>query len=185
MSFAILIFVFCLSRNLHAKYHIFYQTSYITQEFSYTINGSEKVSKETRTPSDIKFGYEMSNNIFLGLIYHSGITTISSSETTTKYKRTGYGPAIGYHMSKYFIHGSYFMSLENDRDNETIFKKGSGFQIDFGWLFKIGSNFSITPELSYRSFSYKERVVGDADPVEVESSADGEIIPQIGVNFSF
>jgi hypothetical protein len=175
---------FCFVTNVFASgYQLALMTSHITRSANYTIGASEVVSEETRSPMEVKFGKVFSNSAYLGVIYDMGSRTVKSATLTRTEKSTGYGITLGYETNKYFAHLNYFLAGEYDFDNNVIFKEASGMQIDLGVKTRFYM-FDLVLELAYRSLSYAKRD-NNGNEADIESSAIGGIMPQIGLLYKF
>lgn len=108
---------------------------------------------------------------------------MSSTSLTRTEKLTAYGATVGYDLSDWYIHLSYYLSAELDTDNDSVFKEGSEFQVDIGKKFKWGSVFVI-PQIAYSSLSFKIRD-NNGTEADVDSSSFGGIIPQIAFMYEF
>ena len=164
-------------------YQLTLATSHITRNTNYNIGASEVKSEETRSPMEIKFGKVLANNIFIGGIYDMGTRTVATASTTTKEKSSGYGIVIGYDTTNYYIHLDYFLSADYDFDNNTVFKEGSGPQIDFGIRSKLGPGLLVL-QIAYRSLNYKTRDINGTETT-IDSSSLGGILPMIGYAYEF
>ncbi len=120
---------------------------------------------------DLKIGNVGSGGLYLGGIYsvrsHSG-TGITSEDGKAL------GASIGYMGDGgFFIQGHYYLTAENG-----TFKKGSGYQADFGYLSAVSGAFQVGVELTYRNITYKEAP-------GLNSYTSKELFPMLTAAFSF
>lgn len=132
-------------------------------------------SRDNRTYADIKFGYLMSNSIYLGVIH----STMSVSTGTDSPSRSATGLSVGYHGNGLFADLNYFLQSEYKFSSTSAMKEGSGFGLDFGYNIPMSSSFYMGVQLTYKSISYKK--------IESVTSANTftEMLPMINAGFYF
>ena len=124
---------------------------------------------------DLKLGYVFNNSVYLGVILDN--KTITSNGGTDK--RTGTGATVGYHSNGWILDLSYFFTAERDM-NGTMLKDGTGFGLDVGHNWMIGSNFYFGVQGSYKSFTYK-KVASAA----VDNKEKSELYPMVNLGLMF
>ncbi len=133
------------------------------------------------TLMDINLGYQMGNGLYLGLLY----ITDSIDSSGTKSSITGYGPSVGYMKNGWFVHGHYILSSEYDDNtsNADKFNKGTGMQVDFGYLAMISGPFYLGVEMSYRALEYKNAQISNVDVATSLKFTD--MMPKLRLTFIF
>lgn len=106
---------------------------------------------------DVRAGWTFDSGFYLGGIY----AVETTGDGTDDQDRTSYGASIGYSKNGWTILGHYLISSEYKASTTTTYQKGSGFQVDFSYLFKTGMHFAIGPQLTYKKIDYKEVDVSD------------------------
>lgn len=116
---------------------------------------STTATEATAILMDVNIGYQMGNGLYLGLLYMSDSMEVKAG-STTKSTASGFGPSVGFMKNGWFGHFHYILSSESDSDTSTSAKwtKGTGMQVDVGYLMPISGPFSIGVELAYRSLEY-------------------------------
>ncbi|WP_415062456.1 hypothetical protein [Bdellovibrio sp.] len=121
---------------------------------------------------DVKLGYLMGSGLYLG-----GIYSIRNQSGASSSDGKATGASLGYvGSSGFFLKGHYILTAEND-----IYKEGTGFQGDFGYLTNVTGAFIVGVELTYRTIEYKK---SDADPSFTKLKQD-ELFPMLTVGFVF
>lgn len=158
-------------------------TMYSDSKTESTTSGITSTAKANSMNTDLNLGYQMMSGLYLGLLY----VTESGTSGSTKSSVSGYGPSIGYMASNgFFIHGHYIMSAELDDDTSTTtkFKKGTGPQVDFGYMMPISSSANIGLQLTYKDVKYASYYNGTADVTTTTLKAT-EMYPKIRFGFMF
>lgn len=114
---------------------------------SHEVNNSGSVSETSTLWADTRVGMILSSSIYVGGMY--SLTTTSSG--SSKEDRTALGASIGYFKSAVLLNLTYFVTAQHELSTAT--RKGTGFQLDFGYHFDAGS-FMLGPMLSYKKLNY-------------------------------
>jgi len=156
--------------------------------FSPTLNYTEtKVenpgnSKVRSTAIDLRLGYVGGSGLYLGGLYN----TETIDDGGPKDKKTSIGPSVGWvHNSGFNLIATYhvFNTEYEVNGGAQKFTEGKGPQIDIGWLFKMGSMFSLGPQFTWRSIEYGKVESGG---VKVDSDTTiTEIRPMVAFGFQF
>ena len=114
----------------------------------------------TRTVSlyDLRLGYFFRKGFYFGMAY--AIENQKINQNGVKTDRTSIGMTLGFKKKGWTLFAAYYLhsaqTLENAGDFITDYSKGSGFQFDFAYHFKVTHFFSLGPMVTYKSFQYKE-----------------------------
>jgi len=104
-----------------------------------------------------------------------GIYSISSNDSSNS-SRTSYGISAGYYSDKdFYLNAHYFLSSKYKFNGTTEYTKGSGYEIDLGFLSKITSSFYVGLMVAHKSFSYSEMTVNGVS--SSTSATHKELIP--------
>jgi hypothetical protein len=124
---------------------------------------------------------------YVGLEFNYDVIATTSNgnpNSTDSYK--SYGAQAGIMSGGWMLLGSYFFlgsGVQNGgTTTEVDYSTGTGFQILGGYLFDVGSGFSIGPEFLYRSLTYTARADGKSTGLNYTFST---MVPQIGVKYMF
>lgn len=118
---------------------------------------------------DMRFGMNISDTFFAGLIYGIDNKTVKTSGYQTaannydnKYERTSYGPFVAYFFDPFFLIFNYYFSStwkvtskSEATGSSTDTYSGFGYQFDFGFRVPVWS-MHIGPVLSYKVFDYSQ-----------------------------
>jgi hypothetical protein len=128
--------------------------------FSYT---TESATRTTTTFSfiDIRVGYQMTSGFYLGGLYTTDSIKTETPTSTTIGSITAYGPQIGYSAGGWYVLGAYHVKSEYQVDETTIYRAGSGYQVDVGYRFANGT-WSFAPQMGYRFLEYSEDKNGNS-----------------------
>jgi hypothetical protein len=106
---------------------------------------------------DFKMGYIFRGGFYFGLLYSGDTQDIDT--TSPKTNRESLGLTFGIVRRGFSFMGSYMpysrQSISGALD-VTEYSKGSGFQLDFSYYFRLGRFLSIGPQLAYKSYQYNE-----------------------------
>ncbi len=113
---------------------------------------------ETRELGDILLGYTF-GNIFLGANYNYDAIILSGNTTSTDSFQS-IGGDLGIMTDNIFLFFTYYFSstaatgqgLPNN--GEVDFNKGTGYQVKLGYMFDVGSGWSLGPAITYKSLTY-------------------------------
>ncbi len=136
-------------------------------------------SEDKNTYGNLKLGYLMSNNIYLGAIY----ATLSRNNGTTTASRTATGAQLGYHSDGYFLDFTYYFSGQYKLSDALIYKEASGIGLEVGYNTMVSSNFYIGAELNYMSLNYKKRDI--LGIVADRRNTVTEMYPMLNAGFMF
>jgi hypothetical protein len=123
---------------------------------------------------DLKFGNISASGLYLGAIY-----SMYNHEATGSTAEDGksLGASIGYvGNGGGFIMAHYYLTSEHAK-----YKKGSGYQLDFGYLTSVSGAFQVGVELVYRNLTYKE----NEDIPGLESCTIKMLTPMLSLAYSF
>jgi hypothetical protein len=121
-------------------------------------------SDVTRTMWDIGGGYVGSQGWTVGLLY--GTEKINSGSS---FDRSSFGPSVGWATRKDdgpYAMGTYFLSPTMSGGF-----KGTGYQFDVGYKFKI-RNISFAPQISKKHFEYDDQNGQAIDPKFIDDRID-------------
>lgn len=107
-----------------------------------TSSGSGTTSTTEERLFNFKLGYQFSSGFMFGASIHNEQVNANSNMSAK-------GVSLGYASKGYYLMFSYM--LESTNGNYT---EGKGYVLDLGYLFGMGSTFSLGPEIFYRSFEY-------------------------------
>ncbi len=160
---------------------------YSTQKAD-TTGVSTSTTETNKTLLDLNLGYQMGNGLYLGLLYLTDSIESKSGTPTTTTKSTvsGYGPSVGYMKNGWFGHFHYILSSEYDNDTADADKwtKGTGMQLDFGYLMPVSGPFALGVEMSYRSIEYGTFNFAGTD-VTTSKIKFTEMMPRLRFTFIF
>jgi hypothetical protein len=110
----------------------------------------------TRELGDFLLGYSF-GTIFLGANYnYDAIVTAGNSTTTDSFSSIGADLVLL--TDNIFLFFTYYFSstgaINQGAANETDFNKGTGYQLKLGYMFDVGSGWSLGPALTYKSLTY-------------------------------
>lgn len=109
---------------------------------------------------DLKLGYVMSSNIYLGAIYANENKDVVTSEEDIK----ATGVSLGYYHVGWFALGHYFLQTEKTfSSSDTKLSGKSGHQIDLGYLYGMSSSFVIGPQITYKNYEFSKQDPGGTD----------------------
>lgn len=133
----------------------------------YTDNGVSSQSKITDT--DLRL-MKVEKKWSYGAIY-----SMSSNDSSDS-NRSSYGLSAGYYSEKdFYLNAHYFLSSKYKFGSNNEYSKGSGYEIDLGFLTKITSSFYVGLMMAHKNFSYTEQNVNG---ISQEVSANHkELIP--------
>lgn len=144
--------------------------------------GSASVEDSKKMYLDFNFGRQEGGGLYYGLLYISdSVSNLGSTQTLT-----GYGPSIGYMTGAWFVHGHYVFSAEFDPatgDNQK-WTKGSGLQMDLGYLMNISGPLNFGLQLSFRNLQFKSNNTGGVDD-ESNARSINELYPKFRFTFLF
>jgi hypothetical protein len=157
--------------------------------YYYTQNEEAAMPTATTTKSadtyiDLNLGYIMSNGLYFGLLYFTDSTDHNGARTTGY---SGYGPSIGWMFnSGWMIKAHYVLDSTDDKYSTTLDKwtKGTGLQLDVGYMFPVSSTFHLGAQLVYKSIKFTNYNDGTTD-FTTYSYTKTETLPQITMAFVF
>ena len=164
-----------LSFNKVARAEMFKSTVFslntIYLDRDYDNNGTKSQSKVTDT--DLRL-IRIEKNWAYG-----GLYSMSSNDASDA-SRSSYGLTVGYYSEKdFYINVSYFLASKYSLGTGTDYTKGSGYEVDLGFLSKITSSFYAGLMIGMKNFSYTEQTTGGVK--SSVSATHKEVIPM----FSF
>lgn len=120
-------------------------TIYIDRD--YTENGVQFQDKATDT--DLRLT-RVEKKWSYGAIY-----SMSSSDDSTNQSRSSYGLSAGYYSDRdFYLNFHYFLSSKRGLGTGSEYNKGSGYEIDLGFLSKVTSSFYVGLCLAMKNFNY-------------------------------
>lgn len=179
---ALMGFVVGFSSSAQAQ-SIFFGPSFLYTTSTSNNEGTE--TEQTRMDYDIKLGALLSSSIYVGGIYAQSNFESQTGSSVTEQTRTSYGASVGYMQpAGWFVIGHYFITSEFERSSTVTDQGGSGFQLDIGYLFDLGSSITLGPQISYKTFTYTERDSGTVT-TDLDDTGYSELRPMValGVNF--
>lgn len=106
---------------------------------------------------------------------YGGLYSISSNDASDA-NRSSYGLTVGYYSEKdFYINVSYFLASKYSLGTGTEYTKGSGYEVDLGFLSKITSSFYAGLMIGLKNFSYTEQTT--AGVKSSVSATHKEVIP--------
>ena len=157
----------------------------ITEDNQYT-GGTATDRSRTVGLYDLRLGYFFRRGFYFGMAYSLENQKINQSGVETD--RTSIGMTLGYKKRGWTLFATYFLhsaqTLENTSDNITDYSKGSGFQFDFSYHFKVSPFFSLGPMVTYKSFQYKE-AQNSSNSTTDASSTHSALTPMLSLMFHF
>lgn len=123
---------------------------FFIRQTSASNNGSTSTTSEERI-FNLRLAYKLSSGVFFGAMIHN-------EELNANNQLSSKGVVLGYSSNGYLI--SYSQIVEATYGT---YSEGSGYIIDFAYLYKIGGNFSLGPQLLYRSTKYTKNAGATAD----------------------
>jgi hypothetical protein len=125
-------------------------TIYVSRD--YNDNGVQSSLKETDTDFRLT---RIEKNWAYGVVY------ALSSNDSSQASRTSYGLSLGYFSEKdFYMSLNYFLASKYNLGFGSEYSKGSGYEIDLGFLSKVTSSFYVGLALAIKTFSYSEQVTG-------------------------
>ena len=134
--------------------------------------------EESNTFYDVKLGFAASG-LYLGGIYSVAGSETNSSET----KRTGLGATLGFHGDVFFLDLSYFFQAEHEA-GAVLLGEGKGYAADFGINYPLTRNFYLGLQMSYKSFTFKNKEVAGVTTTP-ENKIVSELYPMINLGMMF
>ena len=114
--------------------------------------------KHEATTTDLTVGYTRAKGFYLGGIYGSGSGGNSYSHM---------GLSIGFVKNGWVVMGHYLLGGTYTY-TDTEYEKGSGNQIDVGYLFKTGSSMFLGFQITSRTMNYEAKVgTGELEVVDL------------------
>ena len=135
------------SADLYKSTLVSLNTIYVSRD--YDDNGVKSTSKETDTDFRLT---RIEKAWAYGLVY-----SLSSNDSSSS-SRTSYGLSVGYFSEKdFYLNLNYFLSSKYNLGFGTEYSKGSGYEIDLGFLSKVTSSFYVGIALAIKNFNYSEQ----------------------------
>lgn len=146
--------------------------------------GSSTVSDRKRNVLfyDARMYYIFRGGFTFGLLYGGESQDINGGAPKTQ--RTNIGMTFGYikwgwtALATYLPYSVQTLSGTTDVSE---YSKGSGFQMDFAYHFRLGSNFSIGPQITYKNIQYKEAESATTSVDADASSTHTVVVPMISI----
>lgn len=131
---------------------------------------------------DVRMAYIFRGGFTFGLLYSGESQDINRGGPKTQ--RNSIGLTFGYIKWGWTFMGSYLpysvQTLSGTTD-VSEYSKGSGFQLDFAYHFRLGRFFSIGPQLTYKNIIYKE-AESAATSVDADSNSKHSVlVPMVSV----
>lgn len=173
---------------------------YIGSSLFYYSNLRTRTSRDEKSyfVYDIRAGYQVNPNIYLGLIYQadkdglkaSGYSSDSLNNTTSS-QRASLGPTISYITETYHAHLTYFYSskwkldvVTNTGTNAYEYT-GTGLQADFGYKFPVWGML-IGPQISYKKFTYTKLSTNGGTEISLSPKLEEDTFePSLVIYFFF
>lgn len=121
-------------------------TIYLDRDY----NNNGTMTSDKITDTDMRL-MRVEKHWAYGLIYSQSASDSSDAS------RTSYGASVGYYSEKdfYINYHYYFASKYNMAGTE--YSKGSGYEIDLGFLSKVTSSFYVGLVMAIKHFNYTEQ----------------------------
>lgn len=136
-------------------------------------------SEARLTTLDLRVGYLFDFGLYVG-----GLYSMSDEKLAVDVTDFVFGPTVGYKYGNVYALLTYH--LIGDRDLSSAgyrYSKGSGVQVDIGYLVPVTETFSLGPQLSYKNVKYS-----DVEIQGTQSAADYKwngITPYFSLWFHF
>lgn len=126
--------------------------SYISTKTESVGSGSTTTSNGSATYYDLVLGYYVGSNTAVGLMYSTKNYKDDGATVSSSTPANATGAMVNYTFDNgiYFT-GAYFLSA-----TDNTLKKGSGYEIDFGWRHFISNSFFLGSKVAYRSLKYTD-----------------------------
>lgn len=125
-------------------------TIYIDRDY----NNNGVTSKSKQTDTDLRLT-RVEKNWSYGAIY-----ALSSNDSSDA-NRTSCGLSVGYYSEKdFYMNLNYFLSSKYSFNGSSEYSKGSGYEVDLGFLTKITASFYAGILIGIKNFSYSEQRIG-------------------------
>ena len=140
----------------------------------------------------VGLGYRLDTGIYIGGTYtwmqQENKTETSTSTTETKSSHTGYGPTLGIVGTNIYLLGTYIVSpvyTSGTDSSKTTYSGGTGYQVDLGVMFGLGSGVGIGPQFTYYSVTFKKAKNAAGNEIDLDGSSATDIRPLLAFAFSF
>ena len=167
----------------------------ITRKDAVTQDEETYESSGSQIIINLSAGYSLGNGFIVGGKYYS---EVNSSETTdfdgdTSDGETQYstmGIMAGYNYDAFLVMGSYLLldppksTTTDSEGDETGYSEGSGFILDFSYMFDVGG-FQVGPQVSYISFTYEKYESNGTEDTNFVSRTDSKLQPQFAFTAIF
>ena len=131
---------------------------------------------------DLRAGYRISSGFFFGMIYSD-----TSGGGTNSVNETAFGNSVGYFSGVFSIVASIYLYAQSNENTSTAAvtrSQGIGVQLDMGFMFPIGSGFSVGPLLTFKNISYKKQEDGNGN-LSNTNQPQSYFTPYLGTTFVF
>lgn len=197
----ILLAFFVLAIGFSARAEVTSGNIFVSPTILYWSEIQQRNSKSDtyKLTSDLRIGVRAMENIFLGGIYgidDSRVKTTGYSSPSQNYDekttRRSYGPLAGYVAEDFYVLAAYHFASEwkiesvpSAAPSSTSTYTGRGYQLDAGLKIPLWG-FWISPQLSYKYFSYAKLVSSTSGESTLSPELSVEKIdPSLGLWFFF
>lgn len=130
---------------------------------------------------DIRLGFLTASGLYFGFLY-SRTSTIGSNGIN----QSSYGNSVGYFYDYFSVIFTFFLtstSHESSNTSRVTRSEGSGYQLDFSYMFPIGG-MSIGPVLTYRTLTFGKEETQDGQ-IANHGQTESYVYPFFGALFMF
>jgi len=131
---------------------------------------------------DVRMYYIFRGGFTFGLLYGGESQDINGGAPKTE--RSNIGLTFGYIKWGWTVLSTYLpysiQTLSGTAD-VSEYSKGSGFQLDFAYHFRLGNHFSIGPQITYKNIQYKEAESATTSIDTTSSSTHSVVVPMISI----
>ncbi|MCB0378841.1 MAG: hypothetical protein KDD33_10135 [Bdellovibrionales bacterium] len=146
------------------RYERDYGLAFLVSGVSYLIDEKNQVSgtsvndrSRLVTLMDLKLSYIFRGGFYFGILFGSESQNINRGGPKTSRESLGF--SFGYVRYGWTFLGSWLAHSVQKVEGATDvseYAKGSGFQLDLAYHWRLNSYFSLGPQLSYKSITYRE-----------------------------
>lgn len=141
---------------------------------SQDVGGTAATSKSTGAIYDVKLGYLTGSGFYLGGLYTSRSNDVGGSSTSG----SATGASIGYVGTMgFYVMGHYLLSATE----QNVYKEGSGYQADLGYLTAIDGHLVVGVELTWRHINYKK----DDNDANLDHYTHEQVLPMLTLGYLF
>jgi hypothetical protein len=145
--------------------------------------GATAIDYERTTLSyDVRIGYIFKSGFYFGCLYAGENSDVDNSLPETS--RTSFGFSFGYIKWGFQAAATFYpysrQEITSAPNIVQSYSKGTGFQVDVGYLYRLNDTFSVGPQLVYKSINYGE-AISTTNAVTDANSAHNIFTPMLAV----